>query len=152
MKVKKFELMLRESSSCEWDEQHNVCFTDAATVFKFVNDEGLINLGSRPVEHLIVLALDVKGNLIGYNISSIGEIASTALSPRSILMFALECNAAACIICHNHPSQNVTPSDDDLIATRRLQDACKLMQIQLVDHLIVSSSSYTSLKTEGVIS
>lgn len=150
MRITQYELMLRETTTYEWSEDINVQLDCADTVYRFLT-EGKFALGSRPEEHLITLAVDCKGKLIGLIESSIGELSATPFSIRQIMMFACQCNAAAIIVCHNHPSMDVTPSQDDIMATRRLAEACRIMQMQLIDHLIISNRGYTSMRVEGII-
>lgn len=151
MRISKYELMLKESKRFQWNGQNKQTFRGSEDVYRFITDDELFNLSSRPEEHLLTFALNVKGELIGFTETSIGELSSTALSPRQILMFAIQCNAGGLIICHNHPSGDPTPSNDDISATRRLKEACKLVGIQLVDHIVVGNGCYTSLAMEGVL-
>lgn len=102
-------------------------------------------------EYFGMLCLNVKGEIISYHEISHGELAATNCHPREIYKRALLNNAAAIIVFHNHPSGDTTPSDDDIISTRRISDAGKLIGIQLIDHIIVGEGSYCSLKVEGVL-
>ena len=68
-----------------------------------------------------------------------------------IFRFALEDHAASVIIFHNHPSGDPSPSAEDLLFTRKMVEAAKLMGIDLVDHLILGANRYVSLRKRGVV-
>lgn len=102
-------------------------------------------------EVLIELILNVKGELESKEIISIGELAATNIHPREVLSPAIRKGAAAIIVAHNHPSGDPTPSDEDIIATRRLFEAANIVGIRLLDHIIIGNGTYTSLRVEGVI-
>lgn len=102
-------------------------------------------------EMLIELLLNVKGEVESKFIVSVGELAGTNVHPREVFSPAIRKGAAAVIIAHNHPSGDPTPSDDDILATRRLIEASRIIGIKLVDHVIVGNGTFTSLRAEGVI-
>ena len=68
-----------------------------------------------------------------------------------ILKEAIEKTASGIIVCHNHPSGNMKPSQSDIKLTNKLKEACKLVDIPLLDHVIVSFSSYYSFADEGLL-
>lgn len=103
-------------------------------------------------EYFGMLCLNVKSEIIAYHEISHGELSATNCHPREVFKRALLNNAAAIIVFHNHPSGDSTPSDEDIIATKRIEDAGKLIGIKLVDHIIVGEGSYCSLRVEGVLS
>lgn len=78
-----------------------------------------------------------------------GGITETAVDIRLIIKEALLCNATALAICHNHPSNSIRPSRDDDNLTRRVQDACKLMRLHFIDHLIITDGQYYSYRENG---
>ncbi|MCQ2567783.1 MAG: DNA repair protein RadC, partial [Mogibacterium sp.] len=102
-------------------------------------------------EMLIELLLNVKGEVESKFIVSVGELAGTNVHPREVFSPAIRKGAAAVIIAHNHPSGDPTPSDDDILATRRLIEASRIIGIKLVDHVIVGNGTFTSLRAEGVM-
>jgi len=77
---------------------------------------------------------------------SIGGLNSNLLHPREVFRPALEHNAYACILIHNHPSGDPTPSQEDIETTKELVQASQILHIPLLDHLIVGKNSYKSLK------
>lgn len=112
-----------------------------------------IGIADSPEEHFGVFCLNVKGEVIAYHEVSHGELAATNCHPREVFKRAILSNAAGIICVHNHPSGDVTPSDDDLIATRRLFESGKLLGIRLVDHIITGlGGNLISLNAEGLLS
>ncbi len=85
-----------------------------------------------------------------FNISK-GGLTGTVIDVRLIMKKALENNASSLILCHNHPSGNINPSDADIQITKKLKDAGKLMDIPVLDHLIVTENGYFSFADEGII-
>ena len=103
-------------------------------------------------EEFNVLYLDQANRIKGVYKMSRGGIASTTADTRLILSVALKCLATGIILSHNHPSGNLTPSESDKVLTRKLKDACALLDITLLDHIIITAhSGYYSFADEGVI-
>ena len=102
-------------------------------------------------EVLVALLLNVKGEVESKETISIGELAATNVHPREVFSPAIRKGAAGIIVVHNHPSGDPTPSSEDIVATRRLLEAGRIVGIKLVDHVIIGNGTYTSLKVEGVI-
>lgn len=71
------------------------------------------------------------------------------MTPREVFKTAFLQNAASIILAHNHPSQNVTPSQEDIDVTKRLQEAGQLLGVEVLDHLVISETNYLSLKEKG---
>ena len=110
-------------------------------VYGLVKDE-LINSDR---EMILSVMLTVKNDLIGVETVSIGSITASTTTPRDIFKSAILANAVAIIVCHNHPSGNLIPSDADIELTKQLVDAGELLGIKVLDHLIVSNRGYRSL-------
>lgn len=81
-----------------------------------------------------------------------GGIAGTVIDPGPLFKMAVLENARAIILCHNHPSGNLRPSEADLQITRKLIQAGTLLEIQVIDHLIITNQGYLSMADEGLIS
>ena len=112
----------------------------------------ICKLDRQPQETLMVIALNAKGKIIGYTTSSIGDIVSSIVHPREIFKYLISCNAAAGIICHNHPSEDPEPSTEDISTTGRIVKAGELLGIRIVDHIIIGNETeYVSLKAEGLM-
>ena len=109
------------------------------------------SIGSKDREHLIVLSLDQKNCINASQIVSMGSLNSSLVHPREVFKFAVMSNSASIIIAHNHPSGNLKPSKQDILLTERLVECGKILGIELLDHLIVNSEEFISLKEKGVI-
>lgn len=103
------------------------------------------------VEQVRVIYLNGANRLIRDEILVTGTVNRAPIYPREIVKRALECGATALIVAHNHPSGDPTPSSIDIVATQRLVRACQEMEIVVHDHLIITQSSWTSLKQEGLL-
>jgi DNA repair protein RadC len=102
-------------------------------------------------EHFWRIDLDARSRVLGYEVVSVGTISASLVHPREVFKGAILNNAAACIIAHNHPSGDTTPSAEDKDATRRIQRAGELMGIPLLDHMILADKSFFSFKESGLI-
>mgnify|MGYP004467470049 CR=1 FL=1 len=100
-------------------------------------------------EKLLAIYLDNKKRLINYKVITIGTKDETMLHPRDVIYNAIKCNASSVIIIHNHPSGDVIPSRADIEMTNRLMDACNIVGIPLLDHLITNSNNYYSFFKEN---
>jgi len=100
----------------------------------------------RDKEHFWVLHLDVRNRIKLIELVSLGTLNSSIVHPREVFTSAVGERSAQIIISHNHPSGEHTPSDDDIGLTKRLVKAGELLGIALLDHVIVTSTGYTSMK------
>jgi len=101
-------------------------------------------------ENLVVVTLDAKNHIIGKHIVSKGLVNETPCHPREVLRKAILDNAVSIIVAHNHPSGSSEPSNEDIGLTRVLVGACKIMQIKLLDHIVISRSGFTSICKEHI--
>ncbi len=108
-------------------------------------------LGDLPYEEFWMLMLNRANKIIDMKRISAGGVAGTVTDIKIILKTAIEKTASAIIVCHNHPSGNIKPSDADINLTKKIKAACKLVDISFPDHVIVSYSGYYSFADEGVI-
>ena len=93
------------------------------------------------VEEFRIMYLNTKLRLIGEETMQRGTINSVSIHPREVIKSAMEQKAAAIIMVHNHPSGDTTPSKADIEMTKAVARACRLVNITLLDHLIISRSS-----------
>lgn len=100
-------------------------------------------------EHFYVLFLNQSGHLTGYQTQASGGISSCQPDIRQILQGALLTNSSGIIIAHNHPSGNTSPSIEDRNFTKQMGDACRIMNLRLLDHIILTSERYYSFSDEG---
>jgi len=96
-------------------------------------------------EHFVVFFLDTRNQEIQREIISVGTLNANLVHPREVFEPAIKHTAAQIIVAHNHPSGNPEPSDDDIAITRRLQEAGKILGIEVLDHVIVTKTSYFSI-------
>jgi DNA repair protein RadC len=103
------------------------------------------------VEQFKVVLMSRAHRVLGiYELSS-GGIAGTVADPKLVFMAALKANACCLILSHNHPSGNLKPSHADEALTRKIYEAGKFLDIQVLDHVIVTSEGYFSFADEGLI-
>jgi len=100
-------------------------------------------------ERLGAIFLDSKSRVIREREIYVGTLNATTVSTRDVLRYALEHHAASVIIFHNHPSGDPSPSAEDLLFTRKMVEAAKLMGVELIDHLILGRNRFVSLKQRG---
>lgn len=108
-------------------------------------------IGDADREHFVVLCLDTKNQPTCIQVVHIGCLNSSIVHPREVLKSALLSNSASIIVGHNHPSNLCDPSPEDIEVTKRLANACKIIGIELLDHLIICTNSFLSLKEAGYI-
>lgn len=109
----------------------------------------LSELMSSDVEEFWCLALGPKKEMIASKMLFRGTVDSCLAHPRDVFRFAVSSNASSVLVAHNHPSGELIPSMEDLRFTRQLVTAATLMEIPVVDHLIVTTKGYTSMRKEG---
>ena len=102
-------------------------------------------------ESAICLFLNRANNSIGWFKVSQGGMTGTVIDVKLILIAALKCGAQAIILSHNHPSGQLRASDADLRITRKLNEACKILDISLLDHVIITNEGYLSFSDEGLL-
>ena len=98
-----------------------------------------------------LLMLNTKAKLIGETNISKGTVNASLITPRELFIEALQKSAVYIIIIHNHPSGDPTPSREDLLITKRIFDAGKLIGIELLDHIIIGNNRYMSFREEGML-
>ena len=97
-------------------------------------------------EYLKVIVLNTRNHVLDIVEITHGSVNSSQVRVAEVLRPAVERNSPAIIVVHNHPSSDPTPSPDDIKITQAIREAGKLMDIELLDHLIIGKGSYTSLK------
>lgn len=103
-------------------------------------------LGDADREHFVVLCLDTKNQPTCIQTVHIGSLNASIVHPREVLKSALLSNSASIIVGHNHPSNVCDPSPEDIQVTERLVEAGKIIGIDVLDHLIICTDSFKSLK------
>jgi DNA repair protein RadC len=116
---------------------------------KQVEDYLAVQMKDYQREVFSVLLLDTRHQLLGYHEIFHGTIDTTSVHPREVVKLALQKNAAAIIVAHNHPSGVADPSQSDIAITQRLKAALELVDILLLDHFIIGQGEITSLADLG---
>jgi len=104
-----------------------------------------------PHEEFWVLFLNQASHVLAVERLAQGGINYTSIDPRIILKKAIVYSATAIILCHNHPSGLLKPSNEDIILTEKIEEMCKLFHINLIEHLIIQKRDYYSFCQEGLI-
>lgn len=110
-------------------------------------DQGRIELN----EQFFILLLNRANRVIGLTEISSGGFSGTVVDPKLVFGIALKSCASGIILCHNHPSSNLKPSQSDLVLTRRLVEAGKLLDLLIWDHIILTKRGYFSFGDEGLL-
>jgi len=125
----------------------NIMFNSPEKVWKLLYPE-MVCLKR---EEFRVIILNNKNRLLKKVTVSIGTVTEALIHPREIFREAIREAAASIIVAHNHPSGDVFPSKEDIETTRRIKDAGIIIGIELLDHVIIGSSGYLSLKEAGYL-
>ncbi len=108
-------------------------------------------MAHRGTEQFRLFFLDTKNTLIADEEQASGTVDHVPVYPREVVKRALELNASALILVHNHPSGDPTPSQSDIDMTRQIAEAAQVMGITLHDHLIIGKSCELSFRSEGYL-
>lgn len=120
---------------------------DAYTALMNIYDMNTIHL----YEEFIVLYLDRRNRIMGWRKIGQGNCAGVVVNLQLIFGIAVQSSTSAIIISHNHPSNFTKPSQQDKDMTSKIRDGCKLFDMKLLDHLIVTADSFYSFADEGEI-
>lgn len=115
-------------------------------VFEYLKER----IGKEKKEHFVILCFDARNNLIADDVS-VGTLNASLVHPREVFKKVILNNSSHVIVAHNHPSGDPTPSEDDILTTKRLVEAGKILGISVVDHIIVTQNNFNSLKEQNLI-
>ena len=140
-----FELARRVDSEKKWFSNKKITSPeDVAEIFlPIFRDE--------KKEKFVVVCLSSANKIIKHEVISVGSLNSSVVHPREVFTVAIENNSANIILLHNHPSGNPEPSNEDVVVTKKLVEAGKVMDIQVFDHIILAGDKFTSLVSRKVI-
>jgi DNA repair protein RadC len=102
-------------------------------------------------EHFIALYLDTKNRILAKKTLFVGSLNRSIVHPREVFKEALKHGCASIIVVHNHPSGDPTPSTQDVTITKRLMEVGEVMGIEVLDHLVIGTQGYISMKEEKYI-
>lgn len=141
------EIKVSYSDKIKASERAKICASkDAANILNTVFEDCM-----QHHEEFYVMLLNRSNRVLGISCISKGGISATVVDIKIILQTALKANSTGLIICHNHPSGNLTASQEDIKITEKLKNACKLLDLSLLDHLIVTDEGYLSFADEGIL-
>jgi DNA repair protein RadC len=130
------------------DRQQVKCSKDAFDIFMESWDQDSIE----HIEEFKLLLMNRSNSVLGILAVSKGGLSGTVTDIRLIYQGAIKANASGIINCHNHPSGNLNPSESDTKITRKIKEAGTIMDIQLLDHLILTmDGSYYSFADNGLL-
>lgn len=109
------------------------------------------NIGSSAQESVYLMCLNNRSKLLGIFHISLGTINSSPICIREIITNTLLVGSNSIIIIHNHPSQDLNPSNADIIAKNRIKDVCNLVDIIFLDFIIIGKTNYFSFNEEGIL-
>lgn len=141
---------------CIFELAKRMSKSEAAKSLKFDEPESIANyymedFRHKEQEHLLLLLLDNRSNLLGEKLLFTGTVNASLVSPREIYLEALRYHAVGIILLHNHPSGDPTPSDADRRVTRKIKDAGSLLDVPLLDHIVLGDKRYVSFREEGYL-
>lgn len=142
-----FEISKRLAKEESLNKHKSIIVRSPKDIFPVLKEK-IINFHK---EYFIVASLDNRNKVINVDIVSIGTLNSSLIHPRETFEVAIKNHAAGIIICHNHPSGELEPSKDDLVVTKNLVEAGKLLNIEVADHLIITKDNYYSFKENNII-
>ena len=125
-----------------YSEKEIVCSSDAVALLSK-------ELGEHDREVFCVLHLSPRGLPLSASITSMGELTSTLVHPREVFKSAVLSSAAGIMLLHNHPSGNLTPSEEDIKTTERIAVCGRVLGIPVVDHIICAEHGYISMRSYG---
>lgn len=105
----------------------------------------------RKKEHFWTISLDNGNTVLNIELVSLGTATTTLVEPMEVLSIPLQKKAVKLILVHNHPSGNLTPSYQDEDTTDRLIQACLIMNVPVIDHIIITENSYYSFQDSGLL-
>jgi DNA repair protein RadC len=145
-----YRVCLVKDHSISFGESSNITNpSQAQAILKHL----ILTRGQTDREQLLVAMLNCKNDLIGFNIVSVGSLSHTTVQPCGVLKPAILANAASIIMCHNHPSGDPQPSEEDRLLTRTIIQAADIIGIRVLEHLIITMENdrYFSFADQGLI-
>ncbi len=139
------ELGRRRRADEKLDKKHKI--QSSSDVFDII----YADLSDKQHEEFWLLLLDRANQIIQKTCISEGGFSGTIADPKKIFKLALENNSSSIILAHNHPSNNLKPSENDIKLTKSIVKAGNTLEINVLDHLIVGSDNYFSFADEGMI-
>jgi len=125
--------------------------TDVMSNPKAVYDFSRLIIGGKFIEFFMIIFVNAKNEVSGYEVIGEGTVDNVAVYPRKILKSAIKKNASGVILVHNHPSGHPEPSESDRELTKEIIKASATMELRVLDHLIVTRNNYFSFMDSGLM-
>lgn len=109
-----------------------------------------LEMGHLDQEQLRAICLDTKNRVQKIQTVYVGSVNAALIRVGEVFKEAIRLNSAALIVCHNHPSGDPTPSPEDILVTRQIVDAGKLLDVEVLDHLVIGHGRFVSLRERGL--
>ena len=135
----KYAVELVKEDDCQYEAKIDTAYDAYRKILE------VFRLDKKAEEYCVMFCLDSKNNAIGAFLISKGSINLTSINVTDIIKRAILCNSKRIIIAHNHPSGSTEPSKHDIAATKKITEACNLMGINLLDHLIIGDKQFKSI-------
>ena len=111
----------------------------------------LLHVEQMAEEHCYMIAMNSSCKVLGVFFISKGTVNVSLVTPRELYIRALLAGAVQIVLCHNHPSGNAIPSEQDIAITQKIKEAGEMININLADHIIIGNNSYLSFKEAKIL-
>ena len=135
----KYVVELVKEDDCKYEAKIDTAYDAYRKILE------VFRLDKKAEEYCVMFCLDSRNNAIGAFLISKGTLNLTSINVTDIIKRAILCNSRRIIIAHNHPSGSIEPSKHDIDATKKINEACNLMGIDFLDHLIIGDREYQSI-------
>jgi DNA repair protein RadC len=140
------ELGRRVATSFAKNKDRVTRITDSTGALRFCRDQFARRANDAVQEEFHVVTLDVQLHVVGTHLISVGTLDRSLVHPREVFRPAIKDAAKSIILVHNHPSGDPTPSDEDLLVTRRLEEGGSTLGIHVLDHIVVARNGEASIR------
>lgn len=148
MKIPKIEITIKYKGAKSFELETITSSADIYNLLTKMYNTNTVNW----TEEVILICINNQNKVIGYSKISHGGMSGTVCDPRIIFTIALNCpGTTQIIISHNHPSNNAKPSSADKTLTAKINEAGKMLEIRLLDHIIYTEEGYYSFADEGAL-
>ena len=131
-----------------FDDTIDRYISNSRDVFEIMEEKGICDL---PEEYVYLFSLNCRGRIVGFFEISHGDVSESIIPIPQIIIRILLSGGRRAVLVHNHPSGDISPSKCDISVTKSLSDACELVGLEMLDHIIITERHYLSLKEAGYL-